>query len=176
MKSPKLLLTLLLFLSCSTAFAQRKPAPPASKYAYTFELDVKSLPKGVVARKATDGPVRYFLKNESDVPLVIDERFQNETLVGGTKLQNGKVFGYFPSGVPMEGKQHLKGWQAPFGDIEETLLNLNKEPAGIAAGREAGAPDEPPTPEAIAIPAKYDGKPYEIKGTIRYRLNEASKK
>jgi hypothetical protein len=126
-----------------------------------------------VRRQGEEKEARYFIKNEGDVPLVIGERFSNEMLVTATKLVGGKVYGYFPNGVPMEGKTHLKGWQAPFGDIEETLLSLPREPAKIPEGRRPGLGKELPPPEEAIIPAKYDGEPYEIKGTIRYQLNEA---
>ena len=61
----------------------------------------------------------------------------------------------------------------PFGDIEETLLYLAKEPTKIYEWREPGLPKTLPPPEPFTIAAKYDGKPYEIKGTIHYHLNDA---
>jgi hypothetical protein len=73
----------------------------------------------------------------------------------------------------MEGKQHLKGWQAPFGDVEETLLALPREPAKIAAGRQRGLDKTLPPDEPITIAVKYDGKPYQIKATVKYHLNLA---
>jgi hypothetical protein len=156
------------------ALARDKPAPPQSRYAYTFKVDEKALPKGVTVREVADGKSsRYFIKNAGATPLVINEIYSNEKLVGGTKLENGKVYGWFPSGVPMEGKTHLKGWQAPFGDIEETPLTLPREPAKITDGRKPGLGKDVPKPEAYSIKATYDGKPYEIQGTIHYRLNEA---
>ncbi len=168
--------TALILMGGISARAER-PAPPVSKYTYTFQIDTASLPKEVQARKAEDRLApRYFLKNEGAKPLVIDQRFQDGKLVGGTKLVDGKVYGYFPNGVPMEGKTHLKGWQAPFGDIEEAVLTLPNEPAGIALGRAADAADKPPPSEAVTIPVRYNDEPYELKGTIHYRLNEAFKK
>jgi hypothetical protein len=68
------------------------------------------------------------------------------------------VYQYFPNGVPMEGKTHLKGWQAPFGDIPETILTLAKEPARIHEGRGPGLSKELPEPEAFSIPAKSGPK------------------
>ena len=151
-----------------------RPAPPPSRYGYSLKIDVDSLPKGVTLREAHDGQTsRLFIANASDVPLVIHERFQGDTLATATKLVSGKVYQYFPTGVPMEGKTHLKGWQAPFGDIREALLYLAREPGKIYEGRTPGLPKDVPPSEAISIPARYDGKPYEIKGSIHYHLNEA---
>lgn len=166
--------TMLLAFASLPATARERPAPSPSRYAYSFQIDEKSLPKGVTVREAGEGNTRrYFIKNSGEKPLVIGEIFSNEKLVSGTKLENGKVYGWFPSGVPMEGKTHLKGWQAPFGDIEETLLVLPREPLKIPEGRKPGLGKEVPKPEESAIQVNYDGKPYEIKITIHYRLNEA---
>lgn len=171
--SPRIAAALLLLLALPV-FARERPAPPPSRYEYSFEIDKKSLPKGVSVREVVSGKnLRYFIKNAGDKPLVIGEIYSNEKLVSGTKLENGKVYGWFPSGVPMEGKTHLKGWQAPFGDIEETPLTLPREPAKITEGRKPGLGKELPDPEESSIKVNYDGKPYEIKITIRYRLNEA---
>lgn len=165
---------LLFAVTSLPAIARERPAPPPSRYAYSFTIDEKSLPEGVTVRKAGEGnAARYFLKNAGEKPLVIGEIFSNEKLVSGTKLQNGKVYGWFPNGVPMEGKTHLKGWQAPFGDIEETVLILPREPLKIPEGRKPGLGKEVPKPEESAIKVSFDGKPYEIKITIHYRLNEA---
>ena len=170
---PTLLVTTLLIFVLS-ATARERPAPPESRYAYSFKIEEKSLPKGVTVREVVDGKnTRHFIKNTSETPLVIGEIFSNEKLVSGTKLVGGKVYGWFPSGVPMEGKTHLKGWQAPFGDIEETILNLPREPAKIIEGRKPGLGKELPEPEESSIKVSYDGKPYEIKIKIHYRLNEA---
>jgi hypothetical protein len=117
---------------CASAAGQGRgrPAPPPSRYGYSLEVDAKSLPKGVTVRPSKDDLApRVFIANASDVPLIINERFQNDLLVGGAKLVSGKVYQYFPTGVPMEGKTHLKGWQAPFGDIPETILSLPKDTA-----------------------------------------------
>lgn len=164
-----------LLLICGQAVeAQRKPAPEPSRYGYTLEVDEESLPKGVTVKKVVDGKnVRHFIKNASDVPLVINERFQNDVLVTGSKLVDGKVYGYFPNGVPMEGKTHLKGWQAPFGDIDQTILMLPRDPDKIYEGRKAGLSKKLPPDEETSIAAKYDDQPYEIKVTIRYHLNDA---
>ncbi len=163
-----------IFAAVCPAQSRGKPAPPPSRYTYTLKVDVKALPKGVTVREAKDeGPPRLFIANSSDAPLVIDERFQNNVLVTGTKLMGGKVYHYFPTGVPMEGKTHLKGWQAPFGDIPETILRLPRDPEKVYAGRAEGLGKELPEPEAFSIPATFDGKPHPITGQIHYHLNEA---
>jgi hypothetical protein len=166
---------LLLLLSWGNIGVSReRPAPPPSRYTYTMTIDAKSVPEGIIVREVRTGNVpRYFIKNTSDVPLVINERFQGDRLVSGAKLVSGKVFHYFPNGVPMQGKQHLKGWQAPFGDIEQTLLSLPKDPAKIYEGRQPGLSKKLPPPEPYQIPANYDGKPYKIKVMIHYHLNPA---
>ena len=73
----------------------------------------------------------------------------------------------------MEGKTHLKGWQAPIVEMKETLLYMAREPEKIYEGRKPGLGKELPPSEPLVIPGKYDGKPYEIKGSIEYYLNEA---
>lgn len=160
--------------SAALTEARDRPAPTPSRYSYVLRFDAKSLPTGVTIREVSDNlGTRYFIRNSSDLPLVINQRFQNERLVSGETLVSGKVYHYFPNGVPMEGKQHLKGWQAPFGDIKETLIQLAAEPAKIYEGRKPGLPNDLPGPEAGKFPATYDGKPYEIKVTIHYTLNKA---
>ncbi len=72
----------------------------------------------------------------------------------------------------MQGKQHLKGWQAPFVKIHETLLYI-KEPKKIYEGRKVGLTRELPKSEKMSIPANLGGMPYEIKGTVNYHLNKA---
>lgn len=163
-----------LMVSSFVVVARDKPAPPPSRYTYSIKVDEKSLPKGVSVREVvTGGNPRLFVKNAGELPLVIGEIYSNNMLVSGTKLQNGKVYGWFPNGVPMEGKTHLKGWQAPFGDIAETILMLPREPGKIAEGRNPGLGREVPKPEAAVIQTNYDGQPHEIKIIIHYRLNEA---
>lgn len=176
MKRTAILLGVGILVLASQSRAQRgeKPAPPPSRYSYTIKFDLESLPAGVTLREARNGPMtQWFIANSSETPLVIHERFQGETLAAGTKLVSGKVYQYFPNGVPMEGKTHLKGWQAPFGEIKETLFYLPKEPAKIYEGRKADLPKDLPAPEAISIPVKYDDKPHDIKATVHFHLNEA---
>ncbi len=155
----------------------RKPAPPPSRYRYTLEFDKKTLPKGVAVREAKIGDgtiVRYFVKNTSDTPLIFNDKYDaTDRLVAGDKVVSGKAYQYYPNGVPMEGKQHLKGWQAPFGDMEEAAILLTTTPSKIADGHEPGKGKELPPPEPAVIPVKYDGKPYELKVTIHYHLNPA---
>ena len=165
-------LILVPFIALLISHGRERPAPTPSRYGFTFEIDAKSLPKGVTVREVRNASsVRYFVKNTSDIPLVINERFQNDRLVSGAKLVSGKVLNYFPDGVPMAGKRHLKGWQAPFGEIPETLLHV-KEPKKIYEGRKAGLTKELPKSEKLSIPASLNGTPYEIKGTIKYHLNK----
>jgi hypothetical protein len=173
---PRVLLMALLCLApCPVllaAQARQRPAPPPSRYTYTLHVDADSLPQGAKIRASDDDlPARLFISNAGDKPLVIDERMQNDALVAGTKLMQGKVYHYFPRGVPMEGKTHLKGWQAPFGDIPETLLRLPRDPDEIAAGRAPGLGRELPKAKAFSIPATYDDKPHPITGEIRFQLN-----
>jgi hypothetical protein len=151
-----------------------RPAPPPSRYTYSLKFNADSLPKGVKIREVRDSQgIRYFISNSSETPLVINERFQNNVLAAGSKLVAGKVYQYFPNGVPMEGKTHLKGWQAPFGDIRETILSLAREPAKIHEGRKPGLSKQIPKPEPFSIPTKSDGNAHELRGTIHYHLNPA---
>ncbi|HKS40611.1 MAG TPA: hypothetical protein VJX74_08330 [Blastocatellia bacterium] len=155
----------------SVVFGQgrQKPAPSPSRYSYSVKLNVGSLPKGVTLLERNG---QWHIANASNVPLVINEMFHGDTLLTATKLVSGKVYTYFPNGVPMEGKTHLKGWQAPFGEIKTALLYLGMEPKKIYEGRMPGLPKDIPPSEAISIPAKYNGEPYEIKGIIHYHLNK----
>ena len=164
---------IMIFSHVLIGYCRDRPAPPPSRYGFTFKIDAKSLPKGVTVREVrNESSVRYFIKNTSDVPLIINKRFQNDRLVSGVKLVSGRVLHYFPNGVPMQGKRHLKGWQAPFGEIPETLLYI-KEPKKIYEGRKVGLTKELPKPEKMSIPANLNGTPYEIRGTINYHLNKA---
>lgn len=152
----------------------RKPAPPPSRYRYTLKFDAESLPKGVKIREVKQkGHTQYFISNAGATPLIIHERYDNEVLAAGTKLVDGKTYSYFPNGVPMEGKTHLKGWQAPFGDIPETILMLPMEPSKIYEGRKPGLSKDLPKPEKFSIPAKFGEKSRPLEGTIEYHLNEA---
>ena len=152
-------------------FAQRRPAPPPSRYSYTLSVDAKALPKGVTVKSASLG--RLFISNKGKKPLIINERFHLKRRVSGAKLVDGKVYHYFPNGVPMQGKRHLKGWQAPFGVIKQTLLTLQKTPQTIVNGRKPGLSRKLPPPETIEVPANYDGKPYKIKVKATFQLNPA---
>ena len=161
-----------MFVVLVIGYGRERPAPTPSRYGFTFEIDAKSLPRGVTVREVrNESSVRYFVKNTSNIPLIINQRSQNDRLVSGAKLVSGKVLNYFPDGVPMAGKRHLKGWQAPFGEIPETLLHV-KEPKKIYEGRKAGLTKELPKSEKLSIPASLNGTPYEIKGTIKYHLNK----
>ena len=163
----------IMFLLVLIGYSRDRPAPPPSRYGFTLKINAKSLPKGVMVREVrNESSVRYFIKNTSDFPLIINERFQNDRLISGAKLVSGRVLHYFPNGVPMQGKRHLKGWQAPFGEIPETLLYI-KEPKKIYEGRKVGLTKELPKPEKVSISANLGGRPYEIKGTIKYHLNKA---
>ena len=164
---------IMMFSPVLIGYSRDRPAPPPSRYGFIFKIDTKSLPKGVMVREVrNESSIRYFIKNTSDIPLIINERFQNDRLVSGAKLVSGRVLHYFPNGVPMQGKRHLKGWQAPFGEIPETLLYI-KEPKKIYEGRKVGLTMELPKPTKVSIPANLNGTPYEIKGTIKYHLNKA---
>jgi hypothetical protein len=97
------LLTLMFSITLS-GYCRDRPAPPPSRYGFTFVIDAKSLPKGVTIREVrSETSIRYFIKNTSDMPLIINERFQNNRLVSGAKLVSGEVLNYFPNGVPMAG-------------------------------------------------------------------------
>ena len=169
---PKLLAVLLCLVVTTVATSRERPAPSPSRYSYTLEIDAKSLPKGVTLRVLKDEHgVRNFIKNPAETPLVVDEIYSNDRLVSGKKLVDGKVFGWFPNGVPMQGKTHLKGWQMPFGVQEETILRLPRPPAKIYEGRKPGLDKTVPKPEPIKINTLYDGKAYEIKATVIYALN-----
>ena len=138
------------FLTVLIGYSRDRPAPTPSRYGFTFAIDAKSLPKGVTIREVrNESSVRYFIKNTSDVPLIINDRLAS----GATQVVSGRVLHYFPDGVPIQGKRHLKGWQAPFGEIPETLLHI-KEPKKIYEGRKVGLTKELPKPEKMSIPAK----------------------
>ncbi|MEX2213807.1 MAG: hypothetical protein WD768_06755 [Phycisphaeraceae bacterium] len=168
---PVLLLGLFI---ASAAHAQRRPAPQPSRYRYTLEFDKETLPQGVEVREVKIGELRrYMVKNTSNTLLIFNEKFSADKLVAGDKVVAGKAYHYYPNGVPMEGKQHLKGWQAPFGDMEEAAILLEKDPDKIHQGRKPGLGKELPAPEKTVIATKYGDKPYDLKVTIHYHLNSA---
>jgi hypothetical protein len=152
-----------------------RPASPPSRYGYSIKIDIESLPEGVTVREVGEvGNIRFFITNSSDIPLIINQRFD---LIGrlacAEKLVSSKVYQYYPNGVCMEGLTHLKGWQDPFGEINSTLIYLEKVPQKIVAGRKPNlAKDCLPEPEPFAIPVNYDGQPYEIEGLIYYHWND----
>jgi hypothetical protein len=149
-----------------------RPIPPPSRYSYSIKIDLDSLPEGVTISAVGEvGNVRLFIANSSDKPLIVNEIFNMGRLVGGSKLIADKVYQYYPSGVPMAGLSHLKGWQAPFGDISSTLFYLPKEPHKIYEGRQRSLSKDLPDPEPVSIPINYDGQPDWIKGSIHYHLN-----
>lgn len=163
------LLTILIILLLSfvgiQSNAQAKRAPP-SRYTYVLEFDVSNLPEGVKIKG-------QFISNSSDIPLIISEKFDMfGRFIGGTKLKSGKVYRYYPDGIPMSGKQHLKGWQTPF-DVNGTRLSLHSAPVTIYEGKKRGLSKKIPKSERFTIPAKFNNKPYEIKGMIHYKLNPA---
>jgi hypothetical protein len=153
-----------------------RPIPPPSRYKYSIKIDLDSLPEGVTISEIGEigeiGSIRLFIANSSDKPLIINEIFNMDQLVAGSKLIADKVYQYYPSGVPMAGLSHLKGWQAPFGDISSTLFYLPKEPHKIYEGRKRYLSIDLPDPEPISIPINYDGQPHQIKVLIHYHLND----
>jgi hypothetical protein len=145
-----------------------RPAPPPSKYAYSLQVDLNSLPPGVTIHPI---PVGWCLENDSDRPLILEERFAPDgQLEWGIKLVSGKIYHYYRSGIPMVGKEHLKGWQ------EVSLhprLQLAQTPIKINEGRwNPDLPEELPPSEAFAIEVNYDGQPHKITGFINYHFNE----
>ena len=85
---------IMVFSPVLIGYSRERPAPAPSRYGFTFKIDAKSLPKGVLVREVrNESSIRYFIKNTSDVPLIINERFlQNDRLVSGAKLVFGRVF------------------------------------------------------------------------------------
>jgi hypothetical protein len=149
-----------------------RPAAPPSRYGYSLKIDLNSLPKGVTIREVGEfGNVRLFITNSSNIPLIINENIDMGRLIHANKLVSGKVYGYFPSGIPMEGKTHLKGWQESE-KMKEVILSLARSPSKIDAGRKRNLSEILPEPEYVSIPANYDGRPYEIKGFVHYYLNK----
>jgi hypothetical protein len=167
-------LVILLFAADWAPAARDRPVSSPSRYGFTLKFDAKSLPAGIRIREVRSGNVaRYFIKNTGQSPLIINSVYHNDRLVSGAKLVDGKVYNYFPDGVPMAGKRHLKGWQAPFGVSEETLLTLAKEPQTIYAGRKPGLSKTLPPSQPISIPVQYNAKPYTIEATVLFHLNPA---
>jgi hypothetical protein len=150
-----------------------RPAPPPSRYGYSLKIDLNSLPKGVTIEEVGEfGNVRLFITNSSNIPLIINENIDYiGRLVHANKLVSGKVYGYFPSGIPMEGKTHLKGWQE-YEKVNKVMLSLARSPSKIDTGRKRNLSKILPEPESVSIPANYDGRPYEIKGFVHYHLNK----
>lgn len=117
------------------------------------------------------GNTRWFITNSSDKPLIINERFHLDgELEYGEKLVSGDFYQYFRHGIPMVGKEHLTGWQLAYAGSK--LFSLGHEPAKIYEGRRENLSKDLPEPEPFSFPAKYDGKPHELKGFIHYHLND----
>jgi hypothetical protein len=147
-----------------------RPAPSPSKYAYSLQVDLNSLPPGVTIHPTQVGN-GWWLANDSDRPLILEERFAPDgQLDWGIKLVSGKIYHYYRSGIPMVGKEHLKGWQeVPL----HPRLQLAQTPSKINEGRwSADLPEELPPSEAFAIEVNYDGQPHKITGLINYHFNE----
>lgn len=150
-----------------------RPAPLPSRYGYSLKISLDSLLEGITLQEVGEvGDNRFFIANSSNIPLIINQRFDLiGRLVCAEKLVSGKVYQYYPEGVPMEGLTHLKGWQS-FGEFNSTLIYPQRDPPKIYEGRQQNLSKDLPEPEPFSIPVNYDGQPYEIKGFIYYHLNE----
>ena len=168
-----------LFLCASaTAFQGRptgdKPAGPPNRWNCTYTFDQKLLPKGVTLKQDPKHGI-WWIANNSDVPLVINAVYSNGKLAGGAKLVSGQVYHYFPTGIPQEGKQHLKGWQMLAKEITNWMITDYPAASKAFDGQDGKLKrDTPiPPPEPFALKVEYHGKPYHLNGTITYSLNEA---
>ncbi len=150
----------------------KRPAPPLppSRYGYELQFEAKSLPAGVSIVRAPAGFYRF--SNTSKTPIIIEEIFNANRLVHGTKVEDNLVYGYFPSGIPQEGKTHLKGWQ----NLSKELTSANWNPpimtGTIEKGRQPGLPGNViPPPEPFRFPIKVAGQPHDITGHIVFHIN-----
>jgi hypothetical protein len=147
-----------------------RPALPPSRYDYSLQIDLNSLPPEVTIHPTQVGN-GWWLDNASDRPLILEESIALDgQRDSGFKLVSGKIYYYFRTGIPMVGKEHLKGWQ------EVSLhprLQLKETPIKIYEGRwNPDIPKELPPSEAFAIEVNYDGQPHKITGLIHYHFNE----
>jgi hypothetical protein len=150
--------------------AGRKPAPARSRFRFQLEIDPKSLPEGVVVEKREVQKIfQTWIRNTGKTPLERLHLDGQGQPWGGTRLAEGKVYGYFPNGVPMAGKEHLKGWVLSEG-VEWQQIIPDQEPAGIAMGRQDGSL-EVPTPDSFSQEWTYGDKKWTITGRIVYSLN-----
>jgi hypothetical protein len=105
---------------------------------------------------------------ESEYPTTLHfPRFHSDR---GSQLVSGKIYHYYRSGIPMVGKEHLKGWQE---DPLHPRLQLKEASIKIYEGRwNPDIPKELPSAEAFAIAVNYNGQPHKITGLIHYHFNE----
>lgn len=131
-------------------------------YVATAVLDAATLPAGVEV--VAQGYLPR-LANRSSTPLDL----LDPDLAPIDRLVDGKAFHWFARGVPVEGMQHLVGWQNPY-DIDSALLNV-PPPAAMTAG--PGRPPEltPPPPEAFAVPTFHGPDLVVLRGVWQFDLD-----
>ncbi len=169
-------LTLLLAVTCVCGMADmtwaRKPAPPPSRWNATYQFDMSKVPAGVLLKNDKGF---WTVENPTPHPLAFNLIYSDKELVGGAKVVNGLAFFYFPSGIPQEGKQHLKGWQNLSKEV--TTWRITDFPSaahGFDGQDKVFTRATPvPDPEPFTLKVLYKDRPYQLSGTIVYSYNPA---
>ncbi len=167
-----LTLVALIGVTPSPSFGKRAVVLPPSRYGFELQFDAKSLPPGVSIVRAPAGYYRF--SNTSKTPIIIEEHYISDRLVHGTKVEDNLVHGYFPSGIPQEGKTHLKGWQNLSKELTSAIWNPPVRTETIEKGRQPGiSANVIPSPEPFRYPIKVGGKLHDITGRIVFHINPA---
>lgn len=168
------IITLLFFISLSSAERQK----PVSRFNYDLIIDKTTLPKEIICeiRQSTDteSRIQTWIRNPSNIPFQTTQKDALGHIVRGTKLVDGKVYGYYQNGVPVEGGNHLKGWVV-HEEVDKYMMILNKSPEGALLGMEKGLADNTPLPadESVSFFWDFGGKEWIIKGKVVYSINKS---
>lgn len=147
---------------------------PASRRIVDVEVNPQSLPNGViVTRKNASGlpiisnasttALVFFIENKpeaAETPRPADTGLP-EGLYPTQKFEAGKVYTYYQSGVPMQGLEHLTGWQNPE-NITESLLPVQSDPECLRDESQFSAKKD------FSVDAFYGGQRITIRGQIVY--------
>ncbi len=153
---------------------------PSPWFSARAVLDVSGLPEGV--QVDSTGPLPR-LSNPGSTPLVLFRDDSSPRSLPAAdlpwtglplrmpvaRLVDGQSFHYFESGVPMEGKQHLKGWQNPFGQTSELL----PVPPATLSPAGPGRPEtlDPIGPEPFELRVYWGAEERSLKGEWVYAPN-----
>jgi hypothetical protein len=150
-------------------------APPPSRFKYDFIVDPTTLPSGVTCEtiRSASGYLQNWIKNSSEIPF---QCFENDYLgrtILGFKLVDNKVYVYYPNGIPIVGKTHIKGWVL-WEHTDRHLLSFDGSLMAIYNAQQPGLPVTTPLPpdEIVTFLWDFGGREWTISGTIVYAIDE----